>query len=75
MAIQKNELLEILQNKFPNGDIKITDTVGDEDHYLIEIIDDIFAGKSKIEQHKIVHLALESILHTRLHAIELKTKS
>lgn len=75
MAIKQTELFEILQKKFPKAEIKITDTVGDADHYLIEIIDDIFAGKSKIEQHKIVHLALNQVLHTRLHAIELKTKS
>jgi len=75
MAIKKSELFEILKNKFPKAKIQITDTVGDEDHYLIEIIDDIFANKTKIQQHKIVHQALESVLHSRLHAIELKTKS
>ena len=73
MAIDKDELWQIIKDNFPNAKIVITDTVGDRDHYRIEIIDQVFVGKNKIQQHRIVHKALDAILHNRLHAIELKT--
>jgi stress-induced morphogen len=73
MAIEKNELHEIISQVFPNAKINITDLVGDQDHYRIEIIDKIFSKKTKIEQHRIVHNALRDLLKQRLHAIELKT--
>jgi stress-induced morphogen len=75
MAIEQKILLKIIQEKFPDAKIEIIDTVGDSDHYRIEIIDKQFANLSKIQQHKIVHRALDSVLNKNLHAIELKTSS
>ncbi len=75
MAIEQKELYEIVKLSFPNATIKIVDLVGDKDHYHIEIIDKIFVEKNKIQQHRIVHKALDSILNNRLHAIEIKTSS
>jgi stress-induced morphogen len=73
MAIEQTELYKIIKDNFPNANITITDLVGDKDHYRIEIIDKIFANMSKIQQHKIVHKALNSTLNNNLHAIEIKT--
>ena len=39
MAIPESKLRSILQNSFPNAKIKITDTAGDQDHYVLEILD------------------------------------
>lgn len=75
MAIEQKILFNIIQEKFPDATIKVDDTVGDMDHYLIEIKDKQFANLSKIQQHKIVHKALELVLNKNLHAIELKTSS
>ncbi len=75
MAIEQKILFKIIQEKFPDAKIEIIDTVGDSDHYRIEIIDKQFANLSKIQQHKIVHRALDSVLNKNLHAIELKTSS
>lgn len=73
MAIEQSQLYKIIKDKFPNAKITITDLVGDNDHYRIEIIDKIFINKNKIQQHKIVHKALDSVLNSSLHAIEIKT--
>ncbi len=75
MAIEQKELYEIVKSSFPEATVKIVDLVGDKDHYRIEIIDKSFAQKSKIQQHRIVHKALDSILNSRLHAIEINTSS
>lgn len=75
MAISSAELNSILQEAFPNAQIKITDLAGDNDHYSLEITDTSFAGQSLINQHRMVKVALKGILHTRLHALTIKTSS
>ncbi len=73
MPIPQKKLEQILVSHFPNASITIIDTVGDEDHYSITIQDEIFRGKSRVEQHKIVNNALKDELKAQLHAMQLKT--
>jgi stress-induced morphogen len=75
MPIKQNELLSLIKDKFPTAKIEIIDLVGDNDHYSVKIIDKIFDGKSRIEQHKMVNLALKDHLGTTLHALQIKTSS
>ncbi|WP_341790302.1 BolA/IbaG family iron-sulfur metabolism protein [Rickettsia endosymbiont of Polydrusus tereticollis] len=73
MAISIEELEAILRKSFPNSIIKITDLVGDQDHYSLEIADSKFKEFTLINQHKLVKNALGEILNTKLHAITIKT--
>ncbi len=73
MPITQQDLQKILQQKFPNGEIQIVDLAGDNDHYSVTIIDEIFAGKTRIMQHKLVNEALGDVIKKQLHAMQLKT--
>ncbi len=73
MPIAKDKLEKLLAEKFPEGKIEVIDLVGDDDHYSVKIIDKIFTGKSRVEQHKMVNIALKEILGGALHAMQLKT--
>ncbi len=73
MPVDKEYLEQILQEKFPEAKIEITDLVGDGNHYSLVIADKIFANKTRVAQHKIVNSALASILGTELHALQIKT--
>jgi len=73
MAIEKDLLESMLSASFPDAEIKLVDLVGDKDHYSLEIKSQQFAGKSRVEQHKIVNLALKECLGTSLHALTIKT--
>lgn len=73
MPILQKDLQKILQEKFPNGEIQIVDLAGDDDHYSVTIIDEIFAGKTRIMQHKMVNEALGDVIKKQLHAMQLKT--
>ena len=75
MPISQKNLQEILQKNFPQAEIKITDLAGDNDHYSVEICDEIFTGKTRVAQHKMVNEALKDILGGTLHALQIKTKS
>jgi len=76
MPIAKDELYQIIKQSFPEGEIEIIDLVGDNNHYSVRIVDRSFAGKSRIEQHRMVNLALNKELRSDiLHAMQLKTSS
>ena len=75
MPIAKDKLEQLLAEKFPQAQIEVIDMVGDQDHYSVKIIDKIFAGKSRVEQHKIVNNSLKEILGGTLHAMQLKTSA
>lgn len=74
MAIQQSELNDILQQAFPNAQIKITDLAGDGDHYALDIKDDCFKDQLLIKQHRMVKEALKNVLDAKLHAITIKTR-
>lgn len=75
MAIAQDKLEGILKENFPKAQIKVVALVDDGDHYSVEIVDEIFAGKTRVQQHKIVNEALKEILGGALHAMQLKTGS
>jgi stress-induced morphogen len=75
MPIPQAKLHQILTDAFPNAKIKIIDMVGDNNHYSVTIIDLIFAGKSRIQQHRIVNNALKNLLGDELHAMQLNTSA
>jgi stress-induced morphogen len=75
MPIAKSDLEKLLQENFPQAQIKVIALVDDDNHYSVQITDKIFAGKTRVEQHKMVNNALKEILGDVLHAMQLKTSS
>lgn len=75
MPIAQNDLHDLIKQAFPDAKIKILDLAGDNDHYSVEIIDKSFAGKSRVEQHKMVNSALRGYIGDMLHAMQLRTSS
>lgn len=75
MAIPKAELEKMLAENFPQAKIEVVALVDDDNHYSVQIIDKSFAGKTRIEQHKMVNIALKEILGDVLHAMQLKTSA
>lgn len=74
MAISEIKLNQILMTSFPDAEIKITDLVGDQDHYSLDIKSNQFKGLTIIQQHKLVKKALADVLVSELHAITINTK-
>lgn len=74
MPISKEELKNIIELSFPNAETKITDIGGTGDYYEIDIKDQMFKDKTKVEQHRLVNSALKTALKKDLHAITIKTR-
>ena len=45
MAIQAQEIEELIRAEFPKAQVTITDLAGDGNHYAAEVIDESFRGK------------------------------
>ena len=73
MPIAQAKLEKLLRENFPEAQIKVVALVADDNHYSVDIADKIFAGKTRVQQHKIVNTALKDILGDVLHAMQLKT--
>ena len=47
---------------------------GDGDHYSCFVESELFAGKTRVQQHQMVYQALEGRMGDQLHALSLQTK-
>lgn len=75
MPVAKAQLELMLHEAFPEGEILIQDLAGDDDHWAAEIKDASFAGKSRMQQHRMVYAALKGKMGGELHALQLKTEA
>ena len=75
MALSEEEIKSLIKDSIPDATIEIKDLMGDHNHYSAKITSNLFKGKNKIEQHKIVYNSLKGKMGTELHALMLKTKT
>ena len=73
MALKLEEIESLIKEAMPDAEFTINDLAGDDNHYSATIKSKIFAGKSKIEQHKLVYKALKGKMGNELHALALNT--
>ena len=73
MTLKLEEIKSLMKKAFPDAEITIQDLAGDDNHYSATIKSKAFAGKSKIEQHKLVYKSLEGKMGNELHALAIKT--
>lgn len=66
-------LRDALRTGFPGSHVEVTDLTGTQDHYQALVVAREFAGKSRIEQHKLVYAALGDRMKSDIHALALKT--
>ena len=74
MSLKPEEIKSLISKALPDAEITLKDLAGDDNHYSATIKSSIFAGKSKIEQHKLVYKALKGKMGNELHALAIKTK-
>ena len=68
-------LKSLLKESFVGDEVKVFDLTGTSDHFEVQIVSEQFAGKSLIEQHKLVHAACGEHLTTTIHALKIKTRT
>ena len=73
MAMPAAEIEALIKAALPDAEVTIQDLAGDGDHYLARVSSAAFAGKSRVQQHKMVYEALGGRMGGELHALQLVT--
>jgi stress-induced morphogen len=73
MAMLADDITRLIQDAFPDADVRIEDLRGDGDHYAASVTSEAFRGKSRVQQHQLVYKALQGRMGTELHALALTT--
>ena len=60
MAMNLKEIEKYIKEAMPDASIEIQDLAGDGNHYSPTLTSPKSAGKSKIEQHKMVYNSLKA---------------
>ena len=74
MAMDLKEIESLIKEALSDAVVDIQDLAGDGNHYSATVISSKFAGKTKIQQHKMVYDSLRGKMGNELHALALKTK-
>lgn len=67
------DLEKRIKEAFPDASLEVVDLTGTRDHYQLRIVSERFAGKSALEQHRMVYAALGAAMHGPIHALALTT--
>lgn len=73
MPMTAAEIESHILEAFPNAKVQLVDLAGDNDHFQVTILSDVFREKSRVQQHKMVFAALQGKMGGELHALSVKT--
>lgn len=74
MAMNAQEIKDLIEENIPQSLVEIKDLAGDGDHYAATITAEAFRGKSRVQQHQMVYQALGGRMGGQLHALAVTTK-
>tara|TARA_B100000678_G_scaffold149916_1_gene125010 strand:- start:601 stop:834 length:234 start_codon:yes stop_codon:yes gene_type:complete len=74
MPMQASEIEEMIKAALPGAEVEMRDLAGDNDHWAAKVTAPQFAGKSRVQQHKLVYEALDGKMGGVLHALQLTTE-
>lgn len=73
MPMNADDIKSMILESIPDAKVSIEDLRGDGDHYAANIESAAFAGKTRVQQHKMVYDALGGRMGSILHALALRT--
>tara|TARA_B100000029_G_scaffold507593_1_gene592554 strand:+ start:598 stop:849 length:252 start_codon:yes stop_codon:yes gene_type:complete len=69
----ENKIKQILKNNLKDAKVFIHDMTGENNHFNLLVISDVFKNLTLIEQHKIIYNSLNKMITKEIHAVQLKT--
>lgn len=69
----KDDIRKLIETGLPGA--RVTVTGDDGQHFQAEVVYDGFAGKSVIQQHRMVYATLGEKMGREIHALQLKTRT
>jgi stress-induced morphogen len=75
MTLSADEVRARIVAALPGAHVEVNDLTGTSDHYEARVVAPQFAGRTRIEQHKLVYGALGAAVGGEIHALALKTRA
>ena len=83
---QKDRITRALEERFAPAHLTVTDEShqhaghsgwreGGETHFRLDIVAEAFAGKSRVERHRLVNEAVAEAFATGLHALAIRARA
>lgn len=73
MPMSAHEITTAITEALPGAEVELRDLAGDDDHWAARVTAPQFAGKTRVQQHKLVYEALGGRMGGVLHALQLTT--
>ena len=73
MVMIAADIEALIKGALPDADVTIEDLAGDGNHYRAIVSSAAFAGKNRVQQHKMVYDALGGRMGGELHALQVVT--
>jgi stress-induced morphogen len=67
------EIKQRIERAIPGAEAEVEDYTGGGDHFRATVVAAAFAGKSRIEQHRLVYGVFGAEIGGPIHALSLKT--
>lgn len=72
--LNTDQVRTLIEEAIPGARAEVTDLTGTSDHFRIRVTAEAFRGRSRIDQHKMVHRALGDHLTTTIHAVDIQIR-
>ena len=74
--IKEDSLVTYIQEAIPDARVTVVDRTGTMDHFIVQVISDVFKNQNLLDRHRLVYQALsEPMGDGRIHAVEIKTQT
>jgi len=64
-----------IEAAIPGAEVAVEDLTGGGDHFRAEVLADAFAGKSRLDQHRMVYDVFGPEVGGPIHALSIKTQT
>ena len=72
---QPEQLKERIEAAIPDACVEVTDLTGGGDHFRAVIVSDAFAGRSRLDQHRMVYDVFGEEVGGPIHALSITTQT
>ena len=73
MPMPAEDIVAMIKAAIPDAEVEMQALADDNDHWLARVTSAEFAGKTRVQQHKMVFEALGGRMGGELHALQLHT--
>lgn len=71
---EAKKIAEMIEAHIPGSKVDVKDLTGGADHFSVDVVSAAFAGKSIIDQHRMVYAALGDAVGGDIHALKVNTR-